>query len=126
MCIRDRPQRFDQLPKVGPIRLSSIQQQRQHDVFFDVEDRNQIVELIDQPDLPASVDGQRRFFHMTDVIAVDDDPALAGHIDTAQQMQQRALAGTAGTDDGDKFARIDGKADIVQCDDPVFLFSIIF
>ena len=46
--------------------------------------------------------------------AVDGHPPLVGHIQTQNQVEQRALAGAAGADNRDAFADLQLKAEVVQ------------
>ena len=43
--------------------------------------------------------------HLADIDAVDGDAALVRHVEPQDQIEQRALAGAAGADDGDASCR---------------------
>ena len=84
--------RLDQLVKIIFIWLSAIQLQRQREVFFRVQDRDEVVKLVDQSDLPAAEDGQCGLIHLIDVAAVDEDLTAVRAVHAAQHMQQGALS----------------------------------
>ena len=66
--------------------------------------------LRDDADLRA----QRGEGDVAHIVAVDQD-ASGGHVEEARdQMNQRALAGAAGTDDGENFAALHFEIDVAQ------------
>ena len=52
--------------------------------------------------------------HPADIDAVDGDASFIRDIEAQDQIEQRALAGTAGADDGDALADIELEAEIVE------------
>ena len=57
---------------------------------------------------------QRFEGHPADIDAVDGQAPLIGHVEAQDQIEQRALAGAAGADDGDALADIELEAEIVE------------
>ncbi len=52
--------------------------------------------------------------HLTDIDAIDGHPALIRHIEAKDEIEQRALAGAARSDDGDVLADADLEREAVQ------------
>ena len=66
--------------------------------------------LHDNADLPA----ERLDVVGGDGLVVDEDVARAGIVEAGEEGDDGAFAGAAGADQGDHFARLDGKADVVE------------
>ena len=72
------------------------QQQRQLDVFLGIQHRHQVVELEHQAYVARAPRGQAAVRQLVDSFAADLYGALAGPIETADQIEQRGLAGSRG------------------------------
>ncbi len=108
------------------IRLSSIQQQGQRDVFLHIQYRNEIVELINQSHLPSPENGQLGFIQLINIGAFEKYFPRSGTIHAAQNMKKCGFAGSGRTNNGDKFAFVHRKAHIIQGTDLCFPASICF
>ena len=80
---------FCQLPQLLFIHARPVKQQRQCDILFHIQYRNQIIELIDQPDLPAPENRQLRFIQTVNVCSVNHYLSRSRKINAANQMKQR-------------------------------------
>ena len=89
-------------------------QQRHGDILQRAEFAQQMVKLVDK--------AQERIAHLTALgfgqcrhrSSHHTDRSAGGHIQSAQQMQQGALARAGGTDDGDDFTRANANLHIAQ------------
>jgi hypothetical protein len=91
-----------------------FEHQRQSQVLLGREGGDQIERLKDQPDVAAAKSRELTIIHCLDRLAIDEDLAFVRLSQAGHQMQQRALAGTAGTHDRQKLAACDFQADAVQ------------
>ncbi len=83
---------------------SLVEQKRQLDILEGSEDGNQVVHLKDEADVAGAPFRQFARGHMGDLVAGDGDAAARGDVQAAEKIQQRGLAGTAGTHEGHEFA----------------------
>ena len=97
-----------------PVHLFVIQQQGQRHIFLYGQNGNQIVKLINQTDLAAAEDSQRRLVQGGNIRSVHIHMPIRRRIHTAQNMQQVAFAGAGRPDDGHKLSFRHGKGHIVQ------------
>ena len=69
------PQLFDQILKQLLIRLFPVQKDRKREVLLHIKDRDQVIELIDEADLPSSEDGKFVLVQFSYICSGDpDDP----------------------------------------------------
>ena len=73
-----------------------------------------MVKLIDEAQGAIAQAAARGLAQRAGQDLVDEHASRVGRIEQAQHMQQRALAGTRGTDDRNHFARLDCQVDINQ------------
>ena len=66
---------------------TAVEQDRQRHVLDDVEDRHEVVELVDEADLAAPEDGELLVASGKDVLAVEVDAARGGPVDAADHVQ---------------------------------------
>jgi hypothetical protein len=85
-------------------RPKAREQQRQLDVAFGGEHRQQVVHLEHEAHVRAAPLGERRVGHAVDGQAVHFDTAHRGPVETAQQVEQGGLARTGGTHERDEIA----------------------
>jgi hypothetical protein len=78
------------------------------------EHGDEVVHLKDEPDVPRPPLGELIGGHMRDFIASHGDAAVCGDIETAEQIQQRSLAGAAGAHKTDEIAFIDVQIQALQ------------
>ncbi len=88
--------------------IAPLQDQRQTDVLGDRHRGQQIEELKDRADAIAAQRGQRIVRKIGRRPSVDFDRPGARQIDTAHEVEQRALPAAAGPDERDQFARAHG------------------
>src|SRR5690606_27727908 len=74
-------------------------QQRHGDVLERAELRQQMVELVDEPEHAVAEHAALALRQASDVLAVDLDQARRRSIEAAEQVQQRALARARSADD---------------------------
>ena len=86
-----------------------VHENGQGDVFDDIEGGDEVVELVDEADLPAAEDGQFFTALGVDVLAVQIDVAAGGDVHTADDVQEGGFAAAGGADDGDEFALFDSE-----------------
>ena len=96
------------------VECPSVEQVGKGDVLIRVQDRHQIVELIDQADLPAPEDRQFVFAQAVNVRPADKYLAFRRLVHAAEDMQQGRFAAAGRTDDRDEFPCFDRKAHMVQ------------
>ncbi|MDT4852037.1 hypothetical protein FQZ97_862540 [compost metagenome] len=99
----DPRQQFGHPRLHGAARQQPGQLQRQGDVGGDGLRRQQVEVLEDHPD-PLAETPQARRVQCGDVFAIDLDASAGGLLQTVDQAQQGALAGTGMTDDAEHFA----------------------
>ncbi|MNM27476.1 hypothetical protein D3C81_379690 [compost metagenome] len=80
------------------------QHHRHHHVFQRGEFRQQVVELVDETQRLVAQQAARGVRQRGHALTGDIDLARGGRIQPAQQVQQRALAGTGGADDRNRLA----------------------
>ena len=61
----------------------AVQKVRQHDIFIHVQHRKQVIELIDEADLPPPENGQLILFQRVKVCPVDKDFSAGGPVHAA-------------------------------------------
>src|SRR5258707_15890196 len=120
---RQSQRRYDLL-QARLVQAAAIQEQRQGDVLLYVEDRDQVVELVDQPDLSAAENSQFRLVEGADVRAIHQHLAVAGRIHPAQDVQQRRFARARRADDGDELTLFHTEADVIYGFDLRIAFSV--
>ena len=119
-------ERVQKLLEARVIHLPSIHQDGQRDVLHHVQDRDKVIELIDEADLAAAEDRQRRVGAGVDVLPIHINVAARRAVYTAENMQQRRFAGAGRADDGKKLPARDGKAHVIQRMDSVLPRAVGF
>ena len=98
-----------------PLRGSTAPGQRGHeDVFENRTLREEVMFLEDKPDSLVAESGEAGFVQFPQVDVVEKNAAARRLIQRAEDIQKRALTGTAGTDDGKALTRGEFKRDVVQ------------
>ena len=90
------------------------QQQRQLDVLLRREHRHQVVELEDEADLGGAPLGERAAAELVEPLAADRDAAARGHVEAADEVEQRRLARARRAHQGEEVALLDVEVDVVQ------------
>ena len=80
------------------------EQERQLDILIGAQDRQQVIELEHEPDVPRAPARQLPLRHGGDEVLPDPDLALAGAIQTGDQIQQRGFARAAWPHQAEIFA----------------------
>lgn len=100
--------------------------ERQGDVLACRERIEQVGVLEDKTELLAAELRKLSLLHARNVLPVDADGAARGAIDGRDAVEQRRLARARGAHDANKFAAVDGKADVVERAGHVAQRSIYF
>ena len=101
-------------PALDFLRRLILQQAGQAHVFLHRQRRQQVEELEDETDFRPAQPGQARLVEPVDRFAVEVNFAAGQDVESAQHMQQRALAATARPHDGHEFAMRNVKTDPVE------------
>ena len=88
--------------------------QRHGDVVQRAELGQQVVELVDETQVPVAQIALHAGAQLRQVLAHQLHAAAGGRIERAQQVQQGALAGTRGADDGQRLAGVHLQVDALQ------------
>ena len=96
------------------IDLLPVHQDRESDVFRDIEYGNEIVKLIDQSHLTAAEDGKLFLVLRIHILAVHKYLAARRPIHTAENVKQGGFARAGGADHGDKRSLLHRKGNAVQ------------
>ena len=94
--------------------LDALNQQRVFDIFAGGEDGDEVEGLKDEADFFAAESGGLGGAEPGGVDSLDEDAAAGGLVDATDQVQQGGLAAAAGAGDGEEFAGIDAKVDVVE------------
>ena len=86
----------------------------QRHVFPRRQTGNEIVKLKHEADVLAPVARQGRVVEFGELLAAIEDRAARGHIQTAQNIEQRALAAAGRTEQHDELARVQLQVDAPQ------------
>jgi hypothetical protein len=76
--------------------------------------RQQVEELEDEPDVPAAERGRLVGPHVAQALAVDEHLADRRPVEPRDDVEQRGLAGPAGSHDGDRPTLAHGERDVAQ------------
>ena len=90
-------------------------QQWHCDVFCCRKFGQQVVKLVDKPDVTIAQFGARHLVAAVHGLAVDKDLALRRVVETAQDLQQRGLARARRADDRDSFRRRNVEVNAAAC-----------
>ena len=90
------------------------QHQRQLDVLADTQMRQDMEGLEHETEPRATQARARIVVQRGEVLAADQDFSGIGLVEPGDQVEQRGLAGTGLTDDGDEFARRDRQIETVE------------
>src|SRR5512139_309479 len=90
------------------------QNERQLYVLEGGEDRDQIIELEDEPDMRGAPGGELRFGQTGDVDVPHGDRAGVGPVQTRNEIQQGALAGARRAHERQEFPLDDGQRDALE------------
>ena len=113
-------------PDKGFVYCPPIQLDGQDDVLPYAEHRHQIVGLEYKADLPPPEDGQLLVLERKDILAVHGYFAGGGAVESAQHMQQGALARTRRAHDGYKFSLFHRKVHPIQGLDQGVAGAVVF
>ncbi len=94
--------------------LHPAYQQRHRDIFQRGEFRQQVMELVDEAERTVAHFAALRFVHLLHILPEYLHAAAAGIVQSAEQMQQRALARTGCADDRDTLAALQVEVDTLQ------------
>ncbi len=107
---------FEKLGRVPggwrPVARSELD--READVLLGGQRGDEVEELEDEADLLAAEEREFPLSRLRDVVAVDDDAAARGRVDSAEHVEQRRLARTARAEDDHELASRDHKICVVQ------------
>ncbi len=101
------------------------QQQRQLDVLERRQDRDEVVELEDESDVVGPPAGDLAFGHPADFLVVDDHRAGRRPIEAGDQVEERRLAGTRGSHQGEELPFVDRQVESRQHWNPEFI-TLVF
>ena len=82
--------------------------------------------LKDEADFFGAEAREAGFIQTRDVGSVDDGYASGGRVESAENIDQRGLAGARGAHDGDPLALFDGEGDAVEGAHAAKFFAQIF
>ena len=109
-----QPQASHQPPEIRLIRPALVQQHGQLDILLHTQSGNQIVELVDQPYLPAPEYRRLHRIQSGNVLILHENPPLCGPVHTAHQMEQGGFAGAGSPHYRHKLPFFNGQANTVQ------------
>ena len=92
----------------------SVGERRDEDVFEDRALWEEMVALENESDAAIADFGDFLVVERRDFLAAEQDFSGSGAIERADQIEQRAFAGTGRADDGERFAGRDGEVEIGQ------------
>lgn len=101
-------------PRTGVTRLFPAQKKGQFDVLHRRHGREEIEELENNAEPLASVGGERIFARAVQSKAIDRDFSRSRLVESAQQIEQRAFAASAGSGHRNEFRRRDVEGNIAQ------------
>ena len=113
-------------PDKCPVNTVPVQLDGESDVFLYIQNRDEIVALEDETDLPSAENTECVVFQFEDVFAIHDDLTGCGAVQTAQHMKQRGFAGTGSADNGGELALPKGDGHPGQRADLCLAASIVF
>ena len=119
-------QRVEQFVEAVFVLCPAVQIPRQQDVFLCGQNRDQVVELIDDADLTAAKNRELVGIHRADVLTVHQNPAACGAVNAADQVHERALAAAARADNRDKLALLHAQIDVIHRTDSVVARAVGF
>ncbi len=98
----------------GLVAVLAAHDQRHRHVVQRGELRQQVVELVDEAQAAVAHRALAALGQPDGKLAVHRHRTAGRHVQEAQDMQQRALAGARGADDGDHLAARHGQADVAE------------
>src|SRR5439155_15838221 len=98
--------------------------ERQADILGDVQERDKVKELEDEPGAVAPEPGRRLVSEAADHLALEDHLAARRPVEPAEQLEERALARSRRAHEGDELALLDRQGDAAQRLDRRFAQSI--
>ena len=101
-------------PRRARATLHALQDERPRDVLRCGQHRNEVKGLEHESELFVSDRGERAIVAPAEVQAVDTDGAGVGMVETADEVEQRALAAAGRTDRGHELAGVDFEIDPAQ------------
>ena len=119
-----KPERGYKLFEPVAVDLLPVHKHGERDIFRYIEHRNEVVELIDQPNLTAAEDSKLFLVLRIDILAVHQHPAACRSVHTAENVKQGGFAGAGGTNHGDKLSFIYRKRYVVQRPYLILTFSV--
>jgi len=97
----------------GPIG-ASVQEVREKDIFLETEDGKKVKELENDTDSIPSKEGQSAIVHLSKIFAIDQDPALIGSVQPAEDFDEGRFPATTLARDGQKFPPGDLEVEVIQ------------
>lgn len=101
-------------PAAGPVFRPSADAQRHHNVLQRGELAQEVMKLKHETDGTVPQQPELRLVPTVNRLATDHHVATGGFVERAEHVQQSALPRTAGPDDGDHLATVDGEIDAAQ------------
>jgi hypothetical protein len=83
------------------------------DIFEDRALRQEMVRLKDEPEEAIAGVGKGEIIEASKILTIEGDRTTGGMVQCSDDVQERALAGTGGADDGDGLPRIEVEGDLV-------------
>ena len=104
-----KSQHLEEIVKPLLIDLAPVHQDRQSDVLHYVQRGNQVVELVNQPDLPPAENSQFFIILRIYILSVQIHLSVCGYIYAADDVEQRGFAGAGSSDNCNKFPLFDSE-----------------
>ncbi len=102
------------------------QQQRQLDVLERGQHRDQVVGLEDEPDVVGAPAGDLGLGEVAQILAVDDDLALGRPVQPRDQVQERGLARSRRSHQGQVFTLGDLEVEVCQDGNHELIPAVLF
>jgi hypothetical protein len=99
--------------------------ERELDIFLESHARKEIEGLKNHADGLAAVAREFERGHFGEILAVSDDRAGGGAVEASDEIEQRGFSGAGAAEKGQKFARFDGKGDVVHRTDGGVAKSVV-
>ena len=102
-----------QIQKELLIRLFPVQQNRKREVLLHIKNRDQVIELINEADLPSSEDGQFVLIQFSYICSGDPDDPGSGDVHAAEDVEKCRFAGSGWSYDSYKLSLVHIKRNIL-------------
>ena len=100
--------------EVGAVAVALGQLECEADVLLGGQGGDQVEELEDEADVLAAKQREFSAVEVRDVVLAEGDRAARGRVDSAEQVEQRGLAGARRAQDRHELAAVDGELVDVQ------------